>query len=73
MKMRYLLCPQCGTHRFFLKQENGENIYFHVGWDKIPFPTTASDADLSDRDFSIVHSTGCSWKGSISGLVKYLQ
>ena len=73
MKKRYLLCPQCGTHRFLLKQENGENIYFHVGWDMIPFPTKTSDADLSGKDFSIVHSTGCAWKGSISGLVKYLR
>jgi hypothetical protein len=73
MKKRYLLCPQCGTHRFFLNQENGENIYFHVGWNRIPFPTTTSGADLSGKDFSIVHSTGCSWKGSISGLVKYLR
>jgi hypothetical protein len=72
MKKRYLLCPQCGTHRFFLKQGNGENIYFHVGWDTIPFPTKTSGADLFGKDFSIVHSTGCSWKGSISGLVKYL-
>lgn len=73
MKKRYLLCPQCGTHRFFVTDENGENIYFHVDWDKIPFPTEASGAELTGRDFSIVHSSGCSWKGSIKGLVKYLR
>ena len=72
MKKRYLLCPQCGTHRFFVKDENGENVYFHVDWNKVPFPTEASGADLAGRDMSIVHSTGCSWKGSINGLVRYL-
>jgi hypothetical protein len=73
MRKRYLLCPQCGTHRFFVNDEDGGNTYFHVGWDKVPFPTETSGADLSGRDFSIVHSTGCSWKGSIGGLVKYLR
>lgn len=73
MKNRYLLCPQCGAHRFFIKDEGGGNIYFHVDWDNVPFPTEASGADLSGQDFSMVHSTGCSWKGSINGLVKYLR
>jgi len=72
MKKRYLLCPQCGTHRFFVKDNNGQNVYFHVDWDHVPFPTEISAADLSGSDFSVVHSTGCSWKGGIDGLVKYL-
>jgi hypothetical protein len=72
MKKRYLLCPQCGTHRFFVKDENDENVYFHVDWNKVPFPTESSGADLAGRDLSMVHSAGCSWKGSINGLVKYL-
>jgi hypothetical protein len=73
MKKRYLLCPQCGTHRFFVITKHGEHLYFHVGWDQIPFPTEISSADLSGVDFSVVHSTGCAWKGGISGLVKYLR
>jgi len=73
MKKRYLLCPQCGAHRFFVKDENGENIYFHVDWDRTPFATQESDADLTGRDFNMIHSTGCAWKGSLKGLVKYLR
>lgn len=73
MKQRYLLCPQCGTHRFFVKDENGEHVYFHVDWNKVPFPTENSAADLSCTAFSVIHSTGCSWKGSLNGLVKYLR
>ena len=73
MKQRYLLCPQCGTHRFYIKDENGENVYFHVNWDRRPFATQASGADLTGRDFGVVCSTGCSWKGSLQGLVKYLR
>ena len=73
MKKRYLLCPQCGTHRFFVKDKNGENVYFHVNWDKVPFPTQASGSDLCGVDLSVFHSAGCSWKGGINGLVKYLR
>ncbi len=73
MRKHYLLCPQCGTHRFFIKNKNGENVYFHVGWDHVPFPTEISSADLSGIDFSVVRSTGCSWKGGLEGLVKYLR
>lgn len=73
MKKRCLLCPQCGTHRFFVKDDNDENVYFHVDCDGIPCPTETSHADLSGRDFSVVYSTGCSWRGSLDGLVKYLR
>ncbi len=73
MKKPYLLCPQCGTHRFFIKDQTGGKVYFHVDGDKLPFPTQASGANLSGRDFSVIHSTGCSWKGGIEGLVKYLR
>jgi hypothetical protein len=65
--------PPMRDPSFFVNDEDGGNTYFHVGWDKVPFPTETSGADLSGRDFSIVHSTGCSWKGSIGGLVKYLR
>ena len=73
MKRRCLLCPQCGTHRFFLIDDNGEYVYFHVDWDRVPFPTETSGADLSGKTFAVVHSAGCSWKGSMNGLVKYLR
>ena len=72
MNQHYLLCPQCGAHRFFITDENGENVYFHVDWDRTPFATRESSADLAGRDFRVVHSTGCSWKGSLRELVKYL-
>jgi hypothetical protein len=44
-----------------------------VSWDYVPFPTEISSADLSGADFSVVHSSGCTWKGSLKGLVKYLR
>lgn len=73
MKKKYLLCPQCGLHRFFIENEKSENIYFHVGWDRKPFPTDASNADLSQIDFSRFKCTGCSWTGNVKGLVKYIR
>jgi hypothetical protein len=72
MKRRYLLCPQCGTHRFFVTDDDGVTVYFHVDWDKVPFPTEASNADLTGLDFSSICSTGCAWSGRLDGLVKYL-
>jgi len=73
MKQRYLLCPQCGTHRFYVEDGGGQKIYFHVGWDRIPFPTQASNADLTGKRFDRIHSTGCSWKGGLKALVKYVR
>ena len=72
MPERYLLCPQCGTHRFFVRDAHGANVYFHVDGDRRPCPTAESRADLTGLDFSVVHSSGCSWTGSLKGLVKYL-
>ncbi len=73
MKKRYLLCPQCGTHRFYIMDDEGQKIYFHVDWDRIPFPTQTSNADLTGWRFDRIYSTGCSWKGSLKALVKYMR
>lgn len=69
---QYLLCKQCGVHRFFVKNKDGDNIYFHIDFEREPFPTEQSNSDLTGLDFSEIHCCGCSWIGSLtsSGLGK---
>jgi hypothetical protein len=66
---RYLLCPQCGAHRFFVKDATGQNVYFHVTPEHQPVPTAASNANLDGLDFSVIYCCGCSWKGPLHKLV----
>jgi hypothetical protein len=70
MPIKYLLCPACGGHRFYVHNAAGEEIYFHVDPDCKPFPTEVSHAELSELDFSEIACTGCSWTGPIRKLVR---
>jgi len=72
MPEQYMLCPKCGFHRYFVKNSEGKQIYFHVGFDKKPFPTKQSNADLTGLDFSEIFCTACSWSGKPERLIKYL-
>jgi len=69
---KYLLCRKCGLHRFYVRNDAGERVYFHVDFDRKPFPTEASNADLTGLDFSEIRCCGCSWFGSIDELVEYV-
>lgn len=67
---RYLLCPQCGSHRFFLRDEARGTLYFYVDGNGRPVPTESSPGtDLAGLDFSRVGCCGCSWQGSLRKLV----
>jgi hypothetical protein len=70
MKNPYLLCPQCGSHRLYVENEKGDYIYFHVGYDFVPFPTEESKADLTGLSFDKVYCVGCAWVGRLKKLVK---
>ena len=70
---RYLLCPQCGSHRMFVTRPSGEQVFFYVDSERSPVPTEASRADLSGLDFSTVSCCGCSWSGSLRKLVTIFQ
>lgn len=71
MPAKLLLCPQCGSHRFFIRQPDGPPIYFHVDEGHNPVPTRESNAELQGLDFSLIWCCGCSWKGSPRKLVRY--
>lgn len=67
---RYLLCPQCGSHRYFVKPLSGSpSVYFYVTAERQPVPTEMSHTDLHDHDFSAIACCGCSWQGGLHKLV----
>ena len=70
---RYLLCPQCGSRRFFLQRAAGEQVFFYVDGELGPVPTETSGADLTALDFAAVFCCGCSWHGPLRKLVKFFQ
>ena len=70
---KYLLSKQCGVHRYYVKNSEGEQIYFHVDFDGKPFPTEVSNSDLTGLDFSEVFCCGCSWSGKTQQLVKFVK
>ncbi|PLX93189.1 MAG: hypothetical protein C0621_08290 [Desulfuromonas sp.] len=70
MALRYLLCPQCGVHRFFVRADDGSSVFFHVGLDRQLFTASGEPPDLKGSDTSVIYCAGCSWKGGIHKLVK---
>lgn len=56
LKKKYLLCPQCGAHRYYLDQNGAERVCFHVDHDGEPFPTEESGAGLKGLDFPPSHA-----------------
>jgi len=68
--MKFLLCPKCGVHRFFVKK-NGVNIYFYVDFGGKLVPTSQSNSDLSTVNPEEIFCSGCSWSGRAGKLVKF--
>lgn len=71
MAEKYLLCPQCGVHRFFIRRPDNAQVFFHVDEQHQPVPTQQSHANLEGLDFPLIYCCGCSWKGSPRKLVRY--
>ncbi|HBM17383.1 MAG TPA: hypothetical protein DD381_13735 [Lentisphaeria bacterium] len=68
--MKYLLCPKCAVHRFFVKSGD-KNIYFHVAFNGSLIPTAQSNADLSSVNTEEISCSGCSWSGNSARLVNF--
>lgn len=73
MPPRYLLCPQCGSHRFLVCPSGGKPVFFYVDIDRRPLPTETSRADLTGLDLTQVCCCGCSWKGALHKLVRFFS
>lgn len=70
--MKFLVCPQCGINRFYLKDLQGNRLLVRVSRDYeiIPIhPDDSLEGFLTEELFCL----GCSWSGAKTHLVKYLK
>jgi hypothetical protein len=72
MTVRYLVCPQCGIIRFLVKNEAGDSVVVQVTRDFVVVPVNDADS-LTGFKLDYLYCLGCSWKGSIKSLKKYLS
>ena len=71
MSVKYLVCPQCGIIRFLVKNRAGASIVVQVTRDFEVVPVNPED-NTDGFDLTFFYCLGCSWKGSIHKLKKYL-
>lgn len=71
MAIKYLVCPQCGIMRFQVKNEAGASIVVQVTREFEVIPVNAGD-NLDGFDLAFFYCLGCSWKGSINRLKKFI-
>ncbi len=71
MAVKYLVCPQCGIIRFQVKNAAGASIVVQVTREFEVIPVNPED-NLDGFDLTFFYCLGCSWKGSIHKLKKYL-
>ncbi|KIO44454.1 MULTISPECIES: hypothetical protein [Porphyromonadaceae] len=68
--MRFLLCPQCGIRRFYVKDSDGNQCLVQVTATYEVVPVNEGDS-LEGFNTEIVYCLGCSWSGSVKRLKKY--
>jgi hypothetical protein len=71
MAVRYLVCPQCGIMRFQVKNDNGDSALVMITRE-FEVVQVNPDEDLTGYDLNFFYCLGCSWKGGISKLKKFL-
>jgi hypothetical protein len=72
MAIRYLVCPQCGIIRFLVKNDSGGSIVVQVTRDFEVVPVNEGES-LDGFNINFLYCLGCSWKGNIKSLKKYLS
>ncbi len=71
MLMRYMVCPQCGIRRFQVKDNQGNALVVQVNRDYEIVPVHDEES-LEGYNLDILYCLGCSWKGSVHELKKYI-
>ena len=71
MAIKYLVCAQCGIIRFLVKNSAGESIVVQVTREFEVIPVNPGE-NLDGFDLTFFYCLGCSWKGNIHKLKKYL-
>lgn len=69
--MRYLVCPQCGIMRFQVKNDEGASVVVQVTREFEIIPVNPADS-LKGLNLEILYCLGCSWKGSVKKLKRFL-
>jgi len=69
--MRYMVCPQCGIRRFQVKDNQGNALVVQVNRDYEIVPVHDEES-LEGYNLDILYCLGCSWKGSVHELKKYI-
>jgi hypothetical protein len=72
MVVRYLVCPQCGIIRFHVKDATGQAAVVQVTRDFEVVAVNPGES-LDGFDLEYLYCLGCSWKGSIRQLKRFLQ
>ena len=72
MAIRYLVCPQCGTIRFQVKNDEGGSVVVQVTREFEVIPVSAGES-LEGFHTDLLYCLGCSWKGSIKELKRYVS
>jgi hypothetical protein len=71
MATRYLECPQCGIIRFQVKNDDGGSVVVQVTRDfKVVLVNAGDSLEGSNPEF--LYCLGCSWKGSVKKLKRFL-
>lgn len=71
MTIRFLVCPQCGIMRFQVKNAAGGSIVVQVTRD-FEVVTVNPDDNLDGYILDYLYCLGCSWKGGIRQLKRFL-
>lgn len=65
--MKNLKCPQCDIHRFYVKNEIGENRLVTID-ELYKIILVKTEETLDGFDLTIIYCLGCSWSGSPKSL-----
>jgi len=68
---RFLVCPKCGVRRFFLKNSKSERLVVNISDNHEIIPINESQK-IEGFDTDTLYCLGCSWKGTVKQLIKYL-
>jgi hypothetical protein len=64
------MCPQCGSPLFYIADERGDYLFFHVALDCTIKPTKPAYDAAAGRELEEINCSSCSWKGPVRKLKK---
>ncbi|MCB2195664.1 MAG: hypothetical protein KQH79_07375 [Bacteroidetes bacterium] len=69
--MKFMVCPQCGISNFYVMNEKGERVNIKVNRN-IEIIPMGTDKSLEGFNLDKIFCLGCSWRGTVNQLKKYL-